>query len=137
MSTPAPKATLLSREDFAEQAGWIDRLLRPLNSFMVSTAALFRSNSLEALGDLRFHPWTFQTDGSAVTNSFPFIFEHALRGKPRGVFIAQIENVTAGTTFTTAPMLTWDMASSGEVRVRHITGLSTSTKYRVTFLLLA
>lgn len=131
-----PSATNLSREDFPAQASWIDRLLRPLNQFMVEVSKLFQFNTLEALGDLRFAELVITTDASAVTNSFPIKLAHGLRRKPRGVFIAGLENVTAGSTFTTAPQLTWDLVSSSEVRIRHITGLTTSTKYRVVFLLL-
>ena len=132
-----PKASTLSREDFPEQAQWIDKLLRPLNAFMASTESAFpaglTANGAQ-MGVVCFPASVTFTTSGTVTDSFPFYF--STPAKARSVEVAQIENLSTGDTFTGAVFPTWEASSESggyRVKVRHLTGLTTSTQYRVTF----
>jgi hypothetical protein len=69
--------TRLAKEDFPEQAEWIDRLLRPLNAFMQSTSgALSGGLDLSSAGGAEFRELTFETP-SAGFGVVGATFQHA------------------------------------------------------------
>lgn len=131
MSQP-PKPQALSREDFPSQADWIDRLLRPINSFITQTSA-FLGGDLVAQGRVFVAEDTFTT-AATVSDSFPRYF--AVPGAPKTVKIGGIEDVAAGGIFTDAVFPTWIPSNDGKqfkVRVNYLSGLAALTKYRVTY----
>lgn len=128
-----PKSITLAREDFPEQAGWIDRLLRPLNGFISQVASGLARLSLEQNVTAQIQMVRVDTPG-AVTDAFPVYF--STKFKPRLLLVSRAENLTTeGATFTTAVFPSWSPTNDGRVKVSHITGLSTNTKYRFTLLL--
>lgn len=129
-----PEAKTLSREDFPDQSGWIDKLLRPLNSYISGSAYAFR-NSLVLGENLQLTTVTIQTPGT-VADAFPVYLDIQMRQRPRSCTIAYIEDKTNGNTFTTAVFPTWALSDS-RVKIRHLTGLTTNNKYSVTFELKA
>ena len=131
MSQP-PKPQALSREDFPSQAEWIDRLLRPINSFFSQTSA-FLGGDLVSQGRVRLAEDTFTT-AAVVTDSFPRFF--AVPSQPKSVTIGQIEDITNGAVFADAVFPTWTPSNDGrqfQVKVAHLSGLGALTKYRVVY----
>lgn len=133
MATP-PAPIKLSREDYPEQADWIDKLLWPLVRFggEVSSVLANITRGQNLVGQVEFV--TFET-GAAVEDSFPLYFGIKMKTRPVACWIGQIQDKTAeGTTFTTAVFPTWFLTGD-KIKISHITGLSINTKYAVTFIL--
>ncbi len=132
MSSP-PSNQTLSREDFAEQAGWIDRLLRPLNTFIGQTSA-FLGQSLELQGHVLYFEDVFTTEAT-VANSWPRYF--TVPKTPRSVSVAQAEDVTGGVAFAASVFPTWSAANldgQTKVKISSVAGLPTgSNKYRIRY----
>lgn len=127
------EATRLAKEDFPQQSEWIDRLLRPLNSFMARVAIALNS-AVQDGESLQYNTIVLNT-GATVTDSFPLYVRVSMTKRPRSVLVAQIEDLTAGATFTTPVCPTWILADrdgSAVVNIRHLTGLAINTQYRVT-----
>jgi hypothetical protein len=125
-----PESKTLVREDFPEQAGWIDKLLRPLNAFITSTASTFQGALLHGQ-NVQLEERTFATT-PAVVDAFPMRFALKMRARPRSLVVGRIENLTDGGTFSDAVFASWELTRD-EVRVTHLTGLSDDKKYRVLF----
>jgi hypothetical protein len=125
-----PESKTLVREDFPEQAGWIDKLLRPLNAFITSTASTFQAALLHGQ-NVQLEERTFAT-APAVADAFPLRFAIKMRTRPRSLVVGRIENLTDGGTFSDAVFASWELTRD-EVRVTHLTGLSDDKKYRVLF----
>jgi hypothetical protein len=126
-----PELRQLILEDFPSEAAWIEKLLRPLNGFMASVANAFKATLMHGQ-NVQTEQVTIQTDASAVANSFPLFFEVKMAVRPQTVVVGFIKDETAESTFTTAVTPTWDLVGS-RVRIRHLTGLTTSKKYTVRF----
>ncbi len=137
MSSP-PKSFAFSKEDFPEQAGWIDRLLRPLNGFIGSTAAaLNRGLTLDENIQGQIQELIITTV-DPVTDSFPAYFSVKSANKPRIVILGAAEAMDdAQHIFSSPPVCTWGFASDGQVRISHVTGLSPGIRYKLRFLCLA
>jgi hypothetical protein len=126
-----PEMRQLVLEDFPSESTWIEKLLRPLNSFMASVANTFKAALIHGQ-NVQVEQVTIQTDASAVANSFPLFFDIKMAVRPETVVVGFIKDETAEATFTTAVTPTWDLVGS-RVRIRHLTGLAVSTKYTVRF----
>jgi hypothetical protein len=125
-----PESKTLVREDFPEQAGWIDKLLRPLNAFIASTASAFQGALLYGQ-NVQIEERTFATS-PAVADAFPMRFAIKMRARPQSLVVGRIEDVTDGGTFPEAVFPSWELTRD-EVRVTHLTGLSDAKKYRILF----
>jgi len=137
MSQP-PKVQNLNREDFPEQASWIDSLLRPLNSFMTSTAAAFANVSRADNMQSQVEEFVFTTTGSAGLPGDALFISVKKRFKPTILLVGSMENLTTPTaSFPTAVFPTWEVSndvSGMRVKIRALSGLSADTKYRIRFI---
>jgi hypothetical protein len=123
-----PEARTLSREDYPDQAGWVDRLLRPLNSFMAQVATSFRKALVEG-ENYWLDSFSFDT-AALVSSTFPLV--RSIRGvRPRSCLLAYIKDETLGTSFASAPFITWELAGNS-VKIINITGLGALTRYSIT-----
>lgn len=137
MSSP-PKFVPLAKEDFAEQAAWIERLLRPINSFATATvAALSKGLTLDDNVQAQIQELAFTT-ADPIEETFPKFFSVKTAQRPRTVTIGSVENLDdPKAVFSSAVFATWTFASDGQVRIGHVTGLATNTKYRLRFVCFA
>jgi hypothetical protein len=132
----APKPTTLSREDYPEQAGWIDRLLRPLNAFMSEVSSTL-SGRLTLGDNVMAQTEVVRVDTPAtVANAFPVYFAVKMSAKPRALVVARVEDLTtSSSTFSSAVFATWEPTNDNRVKLSLVSGLSANTKYRFTLLL--
>jgi hypothetical protein len=127
-----PRPQRVNRQDLGPNApSWLDGLLGVLNAFM--------AQALQSLTDLANQDRTRVlevTTGSSVgvgVAPFPLLFRNELPQAPVEVRLAQVFPLTASpaSMASAAALTSWDV--SGEnVRIWFITGLSPSTRYRVT-----
>jgi len=110
----------------------IDELLRPLNNIIVELRALIdaaKSGNPELL-----EPITFKTE-AVLGNTFPLFIRRSAKFAPRGLVLAKIEDITnPAALLTSAVVVHWENDTGGLVRIKYVTGLSTSNEYRLTFL---
>lgn len=117
-------------EDFPSQAEWIDKLLVPLNTFVDQVSqALDRGLTIGDNLDQQVNQITFL---GADTISFKV----NTRNRPQGLTVSRFETLS-GTAPTSAPFPTWTYSSTDSTITVNswFGGLTTTAKYRVTFLI--
>ena len=126
-----PPIQRLSSEEFKEQAGWIEKLLAPINTYMErTTAALDRAltigeNSSGAV-------LTVELDGT-----FPVRIVWPGRGRPNSVLVGNTVR-SNGTAFTLAAavQVQWELNQSGQLQINSVVGITptAATKYKLTLI---
>lgn len=123
----------LTAEDFKEQAGWIERLIVPINVYFErTTSALNRALTINEnfAGELR----TVTIDGV-----FPLKLSWTVTARPTAVLVGQVER-TDGTSFTllTAVQLLWSYNQAGQLQIDGVVGITptTTTKYNLRLVVL-
>ncbi len=135
MSLPDPGIKSLSREDFPEQADWIDPLLRSVNGTadaVAGTVATLNAQSATAFVDLDI-PGTY-------ADAFPKLIANPLPGKAVHVYATGVIKRTdpsgTATAQTRAVFVEWENSATGEgtrqLKIKNVAGLEVSTNYRVT-----
>lgn len=123
----------LKREDYKEVSDqWMDKLLRPLNTFgkqvqdALNKGLTFGENSQAFVKTITF------TDPG-----FPIKFRNELNGgRPIGVLLLSAIDVTSGSgSPVSLGQPAWSI-SSDQVQISDMSGIVSAHKYRVTFLVL-
>ncbi len=143
MSSP-PSTRRIDAETFEGAPEWFrDNFLPLLNNFMGDAQACF-ARGLDADENLRA---AFVEDyqlvtGATVANSFPLYLEFPAglgSWTPRDVRVTKVETPDTPLVVLTSPVwCQWDVVDRNRksvVRIRTITGLAVSTKYRLCFRL--
>lgn len=132
-----PTYKTLQREDFPGQEGWIETLLKPLNSSMTALAtALTKGLTLEENIDAEIVEREFTYTGSST---FPMYLPINIKHTPRAVTVVYAFNRTSAESppaFSTAIFVSWDIAmvnGKNSIRIGNITGLTATTDYRMRF----
>lgn len=141
MSSP-PSLKRISAESFEGAEEWFrDQFLPLLNGFLGEAQACL-NRGLDADENLRaaFVEGYALTTGATVANSFPLYlaFPEGLGNwRPRDVRVTKIELPDSPATVLTDPVwCQWDVVTRDKkdcIRIRTITGLAVSTKYRLIF----
>ncbi len=128
-----PPIRRISLEDLKEQAGWIDKIVAPVNSyFEQTTSALNRALTINEnfAGEVR---------DVTLDGTYPLKLSWGLNVKPRAVLVGQVERVD-GTAYTlaTAIQIQWSFNQTGQLQIDGIVGITPTgaAKYRVTLVVL-
>lgn len=135
-----PEYKRLVVEDYPEQAEWIERLLVPLNRFMLSVYQAFNKGidiNDNVLGQL-------VVNQTVSTTTFPLKFRYSLYDKfgtaapqPRAVIIGKISEKSSNpSVITSATTVDWSYAN-GTISINNITGLTPGVNYLVNFVILS
>ena len=128
-----PSIRRLTVEDFPDQKEWIGKLLQPLNQFMDEVAAGLNKNlEFGANIQAQIKVLEFQTR-AVVADTFPLYFKYTLPKRPEGCFVAKAEeNDAAPATLATAVWADWEVTQDNQIKIKNLTGLAVSQKYKVT-----
>lgn len=125
-------------EEFKEQKSWIEKLLGPLNDFILNVNNAFNNNltfreNLQA----QITDVTIQTDAAAAL-AFDYTFKNTMKGKPIGVWIVNIQEQANNPTPLVGDgvFVQWSVGD-GQIIINQITGLDVSKEYVVTFVAIA
>jgi hypothetical protein len=131
-----PPIRRISTEDFKEQAGWIENLLGPINSyFEQTTTALNRGLTINDnfAGEIR---------DVTIDGTYPLKLAWLLSARPRAVLVGAIARTT-GASFTqgSALQVQWSFNQSGQLQIDGVVGSltpapSAAAKYRITLVCL-
>lgn len=118
-------------EGFKEQSTWIGKLFSPLNSFISQVYSAFQ-NQLTIADNLymEIKSITFINESS----NFPINFAPKFKKHPEFVLIGQCLDSNDGLP-SVAPLIDWDYADN-IISINSISGLTTSSKYTVKFLII-
>lgn len=135
-----PGLTRMSAETFQDAPVWFIETFLPLHNNFLSDVSACLTRGLSVDENLRAaYLEGYQLDTpTTVTDGFPFYLAvPSAIAKPREVRITRVELPDAPATVLTSPVWChWDLATRDgktAVRVRHITGLSGDTRYKLTF----
>lgn len=131
----------LNKEDIPNAPNWISDIINPLNTFQEQTLALL-NGQLSIGQNVQGQKFTssFTTPSTYATGAFtPIKFLYIGGGQPSCLMIGQITR-TDGTAITTPVSITgWTLninTSPYQAYITYIAGLSASTQYSGTFILL-
>lgn len=128
-----PSIKNIKTEDFQDQRGWINKLLSPLNQFILTVYNTLNAN-VEFESNIKSKIQTLVIQNSSAidydTLKIPISF------KPQGVQIINIVNKTDTTTLTSAVGIEWIYNGQGQVFITNLVGLVSSKKYHITFLII-
>lgn len=129
-----------SRADIPNAPNWIDNVLTPLNSFCEQTVQALNKNLVigENVQGMKYTA-EFTTLSTYATTFSPITYRYTGGGRPNCCMIGQISK-TDGTLITTPASITdWYLnvnTSPYTVTINYIGGLSPSTKYNITLVVL-
>ena len=132
---PAPQTKSVSREEFPEQAGWIDPLLRAINS--LSEAIKGVAAAINAQGGAA----TLDLDVPATyTSAFPKLVSSPLAVKATHVYATAVSKRSdvsgTATSETRAVFVEWENSAAAtgklQLKIKNVSGLEVSTNYRIT-----
>lgn len=130
MASP-PKLRSLSAESVTDLESLVAQLSTYLSDAGVAFDSLMKPNAQSQIEE----GVTFTTTaGSALSN---VKFKNRLPSKPRVVVLGQLRPTSSASSTTLAvgnPV--WQYTQSGQIQIDHIGGLTASTQYRATFLVL-
>lgn len=120
-----------SLESFQEQKSWIGKLFSPLNSFISQVYSAFQ-NQLTIADNLymEIKSITFVNE----TSNFPINFAPKFAKHPEFVLIGTCLDENGGLP-SVAPLIDWDYADN-IISINSISGLTTSSRYTVKFLII-
>jgi hypothetical protein len=128
-----PPIRRISTEDFKEQAGWIEKLIAPINEYMErTTSALNRSLTINDnfAGEIR----VVEVDGT-----YPLKLAWNLSSRPQAVLVGQTAlSSGAPLTLTEAVQIQWTFNQAGQVEITGVVGVtpSSTVKYKLTLVFL-
>ena len=121
-------------EEFKEQRPWIEKLLGPLNDFILNVNNAFNNNLTftENLSS-QISVVKFQTDSSG--NIFgDYSFKNNLKGNAVGVWIVRIQDTAANPVAVTSGVFVDWSNGDGQIIINNVTGLGVSKEYNITFI---
>jgi hypothetical protein len=125
----------IRREDLpdAPEGEWLDVILYSVNRFMENVYKILSNNI--TLSD-NFNGGTIITKITQNDIDNGLKLKNPIFGTPRHVIISQIYKDTGSfTNYTTAPYPSW-IFEEGFIKIKNITGMDSTSKYNVTFLVL-
>jgi len=133
-----PTFRRFTQSDVPTAPNWIGQVFNPLNVFCEQTVQTLNKNLTigQNVQGQKFST-SVTTDGSSAFN--PVTFQYTGGGQPNCCFIGQI--LRADGTLITSPMsiTSWFLninTNPYTVTINYIAGLSASTKYNITFVVL-
>ncbi len=132
-----PKLNSISLEDYHDAPEWFQRFLVQLNPFL-SDVSLALNGNLTAKNFKRQveEPFLLDTDASLATTfaAGRVLIKNRLGVKPTEVRLVQCEPQTAGDSATPGPVM-WKLLQTGFIQIDMIPGLTTNSKYRLSFVI--
>ncbi len=143
-----PPIRRISTEDFKEQAGWIEKLLAPINSYMEqTTSALNRGLTIgdNFAGELR----DVDVDGT-----YPLKLSWTLAARPRAVLVGNVqrtngaavdleqeidtEDSSTSVILSIPVFVQWSFNQAGQLQIDNVVGVTptAAAKYKLTLLIL-
>ncbi len=128
-----PPIRRISTEDFKEQAGWIEKLVAPINEYFErSTGAMNRSLTVNdnLSGEIR----TVEVDGT-----YPLKLAWSLSARPAVVIVGNtVKSNGTSLTLTDAVQVQWSFNQAGQLQIDSVIGVtpSSAVKYKLTLLIL-
>ncbi len=130
-----PRLRGFSKNDYPDAPEWFHDFTERLSSFMEDVCGAFEGNiDLEQNGQCETRRIRINVPATAA-DAFPVFIKTKRGKKPLFVEVANAEIVDSATkvsTRITVPSWTW--TSRGEVRIDTLDGISTSTNYHLTFV---
>lgn len=137
-----PPIRRITKEDLRDAPDWVQFLLYPLNTFMGSVYSALDANL--TLGDnvagsgsitLSFKTRSDYLTASPLKDGWESQnVASPMRYKPKNVVIGQLSETEKYSIITEPVSLHWDYLN-GSIRVKYISGLQPSTKYKVSLLI--
>jgi len=111
---------------------WFGKIVTSLNRFMSSVVNVLNKN-VTFQENMKAFIKTVTFDNTAA--GIPFSFANELGVKPQAVIKQQIEDLTSNfSAGYTAVDVNWEYTAEGKIKIKAITGLTASNKYRITLL---
>lgn len=127
-----PSLKKLLAEDFKEQAGWIGKLIAPINDFFSRTVSAL-NNDLTFSENLRAQIQIIDFNNSA-TGAYPVKFKTKFSIKPIGLWIVNVQEIAANPgVITSAVWADWSF-KDGQISINNFSGLTVGKRYNVTLL---
>lgn len=134
-----PTIKSIRKEDLgADAPTWVDNLLTPLNSFIESVYTILNKNlSFTDNINCRIFEYTFSTKTNYNSGGWDNInISVKLTNKINGCILLSVNNLTdTATVSTTAKTIEWE-EQPNTCRIKFITGLANSTKYKIKVLII-
>ena len=130
-----PALKRLSKEDFPQQAEWIDQLLQPLNQFFESIHSAM-DKQLSFSENLNAEVKTFEL---RTPSSGPFQalrVRHSLKVRPIGVLVLGATDLGAPNATIGALSVDWENAADNQISLRSVGGLANAKSYSLTLLII-
>jgi len=130
-----PVLNRIRREDLpdAPEGDWLDVILDTMNRFMEATHKILGGN-VTLLDNINGATITVKINQNDIDNEYAI--KNPIKGKPIHVIITQIYKDTGSfTNFTPAPYASW-IFEDNLIKIKNITGIDSTNKYNVTFLVL-
>jgi len=129
-----------SQADIPSAPNWIANVFGPLNTFCEQTVQALNKNLVigENVQGAKYNI-EFTTLSSYATTFTPITFRYIGGGRPNCCMIGQISKVDGSTITTTASISDWYLnvnTSPYTIIVNYIAGLTASTKYNITLVVL-
>lgn len=131
-----PSIKKILREDVKDAPPWIDKLLYVLNRFMEEVYGALNK-------DLTFVD-NIAASTKALTfttkSTYPLEFDiqkisNPLKTNPQGVILMRQQNLTNNLPIKSSIGIDWDIIE-GNIRILHVSGLTASTKYQLSLLII-
>jgi len=137
-----PPIRRITKEDLRDAPEWVTFLLYPLNTFMESVYSALDANL--TLGDnisgcgscfISFKTRSDYGTASPLTDGFEMqTVSSPLKYKPKSVVAGQVTEIDKYSVITDPVTIHWDYLN-GLIRVKYVTGLTASKKYRINLLI--
>lgn len=115
----------------SEHKKWVSLLLGPVNQFFGVIYSALNGN-LEFGINIKSQIFEFTHD--VDNGELPIKFQSNI-GRPQGVVILKVANLTDETTLTVAPFIEWDFIQN-QVRLNNIIGLPAGKKFQISILII-
>lgn len=129
-----PPITRLSSEDFKEQAGWIEKLIQPINQYFERTTSAL-NRSLTVKDNMAGDQLVVEFNGT-----FPVRVAWTAKAKPASVFVGNtVRSDGTSFTLTAAVQVQWSFNQAGQLQIDAVVGITptATTKYKVTLTCLS
>lgn len=128
-----------SLQDIPNAPNWITNILTPLNLFCETTVSSLNKNlTIGTNVQGQKFSTSFVTPSDYLTGGFPTLsFAYTGGGQPNCLMIGSIERSDGTQLLNVVSVNSWFLninQSPAQVTINYIAGLSVSTKYNVTFL---
>jgi hypothetical protein len=128
-----PSVRRILREDIKEAPDWISQLLLPLNKVLQSQYSALDGNlTFQQNISAQIKSLTFTTGSTYPANFVPMSFPVTLKTTPMGCLKLSCISIPYE-TITNAVDIDW-VNSNGTLYINNVTGLSPSTQYQLTVL---